>query len=385
MKIFNILSFFVFFFSFSQQKIQIIDSENRKPISQARVISNNEINYTNDDGYVIIDNQIKKIEISAFQYIQGIFDVKNIIELKPIYKEIDEVNLRPVDVKNILSKVIQFYEFNYETKPSIYYGTYKTKSKIDDKINRILVVDLDLWMLNNKYDYKKQIDEFLQINLKNKKYDKNRKLDKTYIFNKKNEISSQEIRMKAFLQRLSLFTQLSLMGYLSKDSKIIGQILNENNNLQTIKFKSENLKDDILFYDGIMEYDKKENIIKYIKINHFQKNATDKFLNTFNKEMSVSTNLFSVTYDMYKHKEKYVPGKITMNYEANIELDNKIYPVISTEEFVFRQHDYGNKKGLLKKIDLSKNFLENIIDNSEKTSKTLLSTEEQKFVNESQK
>lgn len=366
----------------SQKKISIIDFETKQIIPQVRVIYNNEISYTNDDGFVMIPNEVKNIELFAPQYEQGVFPVNSSIELKPIYKEIQEVVIKTVDAKKIINSVLKDYDKNYEIKTSIYNGTFKTKSEIDNKLNRILVLDMDLWTLNNKYDYRKDIDQFMQVNLRNKKFDKNKKDDKNYIFNKKRNISPQEDKIKSFLQRFFLYNQLYIMDYYTKGLKINGTIINETRDVQTIKFKSDNMPDNILYYEGIMQYNKKENTISYIEVNHVQKKTEDKYLNIFDKEITVNTNLYTVTYDMFKKGEKYVPAKIMMKYEAGISLENKIYSAISIEEFIFNKHNFANKKGLSKKIDLSKSFLDNITDNSLKDTKILLSTEEQKFVDE---
>ncbi|PZU81943.1 MAG: hypothetical protein DI529_15175 [Chryseobacterium sp.] len=379
--LFFTLCFSIVLFS-SQKKISIIDFETKQIIPQVRVIYNNEISYTNDDGFVMIPNEVKNIELFAPQYEQGVFPVNSSIELKPIYKEIQEVVIKTVDAKKIINSVLKDYDKNYEIKTSIYNGTFKTKSEIDNKLNRILVLDMDLWTLNNKYDYRKDIDQFMQVNLRNKKFDKNKKDDKNYIFNKKRNISPQEDKIKSFLQRFFLYNQLYIMDYYTKGLKINGTIINETRDVQTIKFKSDNMPDNILYYEGIMQYNKKENTISYIEVNHVQKKTEDKYLNIFDKEITVNTNLYTVTYDMFKKGEKYVPAKIMMKYEAGISLENKIYSAISIEEFIFNKHNFADKKGLSKKIDLSKSFLDNITDNSLKDSKTLLSTEEKKFVDE---
>lgn len=382
MKILYILFLFSFIFSFSQSKISIIDSETKMPIPHARVVYNSEIFYTNDDGFVIVPNQAKSVELFASRYEEGIFSVKNIIELKPIYKEIQEVVIKSVDAKKIINSVLKDYDKNYETKTSIYKGTYKTKSEVDNKLNRLLVIDIDLWALNNKYDYRKNIDQFMQINLQNKKFDKNKKDDKNYIFNKKSNISPQEDKIKAYLQRFFLYNQLYIMDYYTKGLKIIGTVVYEMGDLQMITFKSEQMSDNVLYYEGIMQYNKNENTITYIEVSHIQKNAEDKYLNISDQEITVNTNLYTVTYDMFKKGEKYIPAKIMMKYGATVSVENKTFSAISNEEFIFQKQNFTDKKGLSKKIDLSKTFLDNITDNTIKDTKTLLSNDEQRFVDE---
>lgn len=381
-KLFSLLLFFLYIFLLSQKKICIVDTETQKPISQARVLYNNEVSYTNDDGFVIIPNEISTINIFAVEYGNNNFSVKEKIELKPLYKSIDEVLIRPVDAKKIIESVLKDYDKNYETKTSIFNGTLKSKSQINDKLNRILVIDMDLWALNNKYDYRKDIDKFMQINLRNKKFDKNKKEDKTYIFNRKSG-TREEKYIKNFLQLFFLYNQLYMMDYWTKGLKINGNIINESGDIQTIKYKSEKTNSpDLLYYEGIMQYNKKENAIIYLKCNQNQMNATEKYTNYFDEEIVTDINLFTVTYDMFKKNEKYIPAKITMESSGKLNLRDKTYPILGYSEFVFRTHNFADKKGLANKIDLSKPFGEGVIDNSIKDTKTLLSTEEQKFVDE---
>jgi hypothetical protein len=379
---FFFLFFFISSFLFSQSKIRIVDSETKQPVSDARVSYNDELSYTNDDGFVMIPDHVKNIEISAPQYSRGIYIAKSTVELKPIYNQIDEVIIRTIDAKKIIASVLKNYTENYETKTSIFNGTFKTKSEIDNKINRILVIDMDLWALNNKYDYKKEINQFMQVNLRNKKYDKNRRNDKAYIFNKKSGNREQKY-IKNFLQQFFLYNQLYSMDYWTKGLKINGNVINEIGDIQTIKFKSEKTNTpDLLYYEGIMQYDKKTNAIIYLKCSQIQKNATEKYTNYFDQEIVINTNLYTVTYDMYKKNEKYIPAKITMENLSEATLENKTYPVTGYTEFVFRKHNFSNKNGLSEKIDLEKSFGDGVINNEIKDTKTLLSAEEQKFVDE---
>lgn len=172
------------------------------------------------------------------------------------------------------------------------------------------------------------------------------------------------------------------MDYYTKGLKINGNIINEKDNIQTIKFKSDKMSDDILYYEGIMQYNKIENTIIYLKCSQIQKNTFEKYTNYFDQEIVVNTNLFSVTYDMYKKNEKYIPAKIITESIAYYNLNNKQYQGSGYTEFIFQNQNYADKNGFSKKIDLSKPFSENILDNTVKDTKTLLSTEEQKFVDE---
>jgi hypothetical protein len=382
-KALSIISFLFSIFFYSQQKISIIDSETKRPIPQVRIEFNQDIFYTNDDGIVILPSEAKVVNIFAPEYNpQNNTLLKDKIELSLKFKNIDEVLIRPVDAKKIIESVLKDYDKNYETKTSIYRGTYKSRSKIDNQLNRLLIIDMDVWSLRNKYDYKsKRTDDFLQINLRNKKYDKNKKGDKNYIFNSKSYASNDNIT--SFLERIFLYNQLYVMDFTTKNFKIIGNIINETGDIQTISFKTQNINyKGLLFFEGVFEYNKKENTIDYLKVNQHQENEIEKFTNYFDQEISANTDVFTVAYEMYKKNGKYIPSKVTMNFNINLELEKKIHPATISDEFVFSSQNFANKKGLPQKIDLSKGLNGNIIDNTIKDNAALLSTEEQAFVDE---
>ena len=373
--------FFLLFsiLTFSQKKISLVDFETKKPIPQARVVYNNEISYTNDDGLVTIPNDITSIQISSPEYGDNKYNVKDKIELKLLYKEIEEVVIRPIDAKKIIASVLREYDKNYETKTSIFNGTLKSKSDVDNELNRILVMDLDLWTLNNKFDYRKDIDEFMQINLRNKKFDKNRKDDKSYIFNVKNSTDESKY-IKSFLQRFFLYNQLLILDFHTKGFKIKGKIIYENNDVLTIDFKSDEIPNDVSIFEGTMQYNQKENTIIYLKCKQLQKNTLSKYTNYLDQEITTETSTFTVTYDMYKKGKKYIPAKIIMESDANFTIGDKTYAGTNYREFIYRTHNFADKKGLSNKIDLSKSITDAITDNTVKETKTLLSSEEQKFI-----
>ena len=304
------------------------------------------------------------------------------MELTPIYKAISEVVITKIDAKKIIESVLKDYDKNYETKTSIYSGKYKYKSKIDDEINRLLIIDMDLWTLNNKYNYKKKFDKFLQINLRNKKFDKNRFADKTYIFNAKSDRNKNvEGKENSFLPRLFLYNQLDIINFDTKNVKINGTIISQDGDIQTMNFKSDKVNiGGLISFEGTIYYNKKENTITYLKVTQNQEKTFGDYINIFNNKITSDTNSFTVAYEMYKKNEKYIPAKITMEYIANLTLENKIHPILATEEYIFNVQNFTNKNGLAAKIDLTKSFLSNVIDSSTKDSKSLLSKEEQTFV-----
>jgi hypothetical protein len=95
--------------------------------------------------------------------------------------------------------------------------------------------------------------------------------------------------------------------------------------------------------------------------------------------MIYDTYLYTNTYDMYKKDGKYLPTKITVESFAKLLVSNK--PAIGKDnfEFVFSKHQFSDKKGLSTKINLNKLDKKSDLDSS---TSTLLSTEEQAFIDE---
>ena len=382
--IYSAFTLFTFFLTYSQSyiNVKVVDSESNTPISQAKIISDNAIFYSNDDGNVLIPSQGKDIFVSAISYqeIRAKLPLSE-IKLSPIYRNIDEVEIKPIDAKNIIEKVLYYYDKNYLVKSTLYNGTYKEKSYIDNSIHKLLVADINLWTLNNKFNYKKDnMDTFVQMNLNDIRFYKTRKNEPNYPFSLKGSQDKNDI--KAFVQRFFLYNQLYLMSYYTKDLKISGRIINETGDVQEISFKSENMPDEVLYYEGKMVYNKKDNAIIYLEVNHIQPKAIRSFKNNLDEDLETNTTNFKVSYDFIKENGKYVPAMISMDYIANVIYNSNTYPMVQSKQFIFRTHQESNKKGIGNKIDLSKNITDNIPTKEVKESKILLSNEEQQFIDE---
>ncbi|HCD9234168.1 TPA: hypothetical protein NEG48_001142 [Elizabethkingia anophelis] len=147
-----------FSFSYCQANIslEVLDVETGKPIPNAKVIApDNTVVYTNDEGKVYILNNIKHINVSAPTYEELDFDLfETIIKLKPIYKDINEVQINIIDTKPIFQNTLKDYPKLYYSKPSIYSGTIKQKAYMNNLINNLLVADVDIWSVANAYNFK---------------------------------------------------------------------------------------------------------------------------------------------------------------------------------------------------------------------------------------
>lgn len=178
-----------------------------------------------------------------------------------------------------------------------------------------------------------------------------------------------------------MYNQLYLMSYYTKNLKINGRVINETGDIQEILFKSENMADDVLYYEGKMIYNKKDNAIAYLEVNQIQRKAIRKYKNTFDEDIETNTNNFIISYDFVKENGKYIISKINTNYLADLLYKSQSHSATVSEEFIFQTH-LENKKGITNKIDVTKDIIDNISNNEVKENKTLLSSEEQNFIDE---
>jgi len=380
----SIFSLFVFSLLYTQSytTIKVIDSESNAPIREAKIISNNEIFYTNDDGNALIPSQSNTIIVSAISYEET--KVKLLIseiKLSPIYRSIEGVEIKRINVKSIIEKVLSSYDKNYLVKTTVYKGTYKERTYIDNEIHTLLIADINLWTLNNKFNYRKEkMDSFVQMNLNDIRYYKTRREDANYLFSMKGSKDKNDV--KSFVQRLFLYNQLYIMHYFTKNLRINGTVTRSKGEIQEIMFKSGNMPDEVLYYEGKMLYNKKDNAITYLEVNHIQPKTIRNFKNNLDKDVRTNTTRFKIIYDFIKEDGKYIPSKIGMDYIANIYYEDKEYPTLQAKEFIFRTRKVTNTKGLSDKIDLSKNITDNIITEELKEIKPLLSNEEKQFIDE---
>lgn len=380
------IAVFVFFLGLGQENlnVKVLDIETNLPISQVKIVANNEIFYTNDDGNALLPYQTKEIVVSAISYEE--IKVKlplSSIKLTPIYKTIDEVHINPVDISTLFSKVLKDYNKNYAVRPTLFEGTYKEKSYIDDNIHKLLVADISLWNLKNKFDYRKDnLDSFLQMNIKDIRYYKTKRNEPNYPFSQKGLQDRSDV--KAFIQRLFLFDQIFLINYYSQNVKTQGRILNEVGDLQEIYFKTDYIPEESVQYEGNFLYNKKSNVITFFKVNYIQSNTSRIFMNNLDKEIKVNTTNFTVSYDFIEDNGKYFPSKVDMDLDGNIKYEDKTYPIIQNKQFIFQKHQIVTSKGVNNKIDLSKNITENIPQSQKEISGStlLLSNEERKFIDE---
>src|ERR1700750_926047 len=136
----------LFFGLFSAQKLKVVDSENGKPISHARVILNNQMVYTNEDGFAPVAEDVKDFEISASGYQKKkVSNFNSLIKLTPTYKKIEEIKIVSIDIRKLLKDVSKNYHKRYYSEPSVYDAIYKERRVDNNKLYFLVIAETKLW------------------------------------------------------------------------------------------------------------------------------------------------------------------------------------------------------------------------------------------------
>ncbi|AZI38615.1 hypothetical protein [Epilithonimonas vandammei] len=381
-KLYNTLFILILgFYNAQSLKIRILDSENSEPIPHARIILSNTVLYSNDDGFILLPETSKNLEISASGYQTEKFANYNaIIKLKPLYKDIDEVKIINVDIKKILSDVLKNYEKRYYDQPSIYDIVYRQKNSDDDNLSFLLITNGKIWMESNTYNYKdalnKRFDNFIQMEIDSVKYFKS-------------TISEDDIckgqslnRSKDFVGNIFFNYELARVNYYfkTKNAKFSGRIINDSNDEQTIVYKISNPEIDVT---GTIVYQKIDKTIIHYELQYDQAKYPSYKVKTKNgSEYEFKVGNGVTYYDFYKKDGKYVPsisgtkGYSYCTYDGNKQKNS------FSREIIFQKFSETQAIGLERKIDLTKRIWENIPKQEKQNNSILLSQEEQKFIDE---
>ena len=383
MKLFYLLIFLSFglFQTQTLRKIKIIDAQDGKPIANARIIFNNEVVYSNDDGFALITENVSNMEVSQSGYqSQKITKISEQIKLKPIYNDIEEIRIVNVDIKELFKNVQKNLKKNYFSEPSLYDITYKQKDSDNDSLNFLMIANAKLWTSSNSYNFKsafnKNYDDFIQIDLENIKYLKSDITDndicKGYSLNQSKDFVGN-IFLNYEMQRTNYYFEI-------KDAKFSGRLLNENGDEQTISFKVISSEIDV---NGKLVYNKKDKALLYYELEYDQtKSPSVKRKTMEGQELEYKVGNGIIIYDFYKKDGKYFPAQSKTMGFTFCTLNNETHKIHFDREIVFQKHNSTQTNGLTNKIDLSKLIWKNVPTNQSKESKVLLSQEEEKFVNE---
>jgi hypothetical protein len=372
----------LFFGLFSAQKIKVVDSENGKAISHARIILYNQIVYTNEDGFAPVGQEAANFEISASGYQKKkINTFSYLIKLTPAFKNIEEIKIVSVDIKKLFNDIRKNYQKRYYNEPSLYDVVFKEKRLDNNKLYFLVIAETKLWSKSNHYNYKdgirKNYDEILQMQLNNVKYLKNIKSD-TIFATGNNEFSHEYMGNYFFSFELNR----TLNHINTIDSKYSGKMISEEGDEQLITFKIKSGTG--IELKGELKYNKTDKVITYFEVHYLQTGYPPVRRKTIEGiEYDYQLGDASLIFDFYKKDGMYLPALTRFEgdkYSA-FYLGKKHERKFS-REIIYNTFQKSNKEGLTQKVDFSKSIWENVPVKEEKEDAILLSAEEQAFINE---
>ncbi|WP_133121639.1 hypothetical protein [Chryseobacterium sp. PMSZPI] len=359
----------------------MLDSESGKPISNARILSQDQIVYTNEDGFAPLDQSSANFEISASGFQSMKFQgVHSQVKLKRIYKNIDEVKLIKVDIKKVFEDVSKNYKKRYYAEPSLYNVTYKEKRSDNNKLYFLVVAETKLWSKTNHYNFKdgffKDYDKILQMQLNNVKYMKNVKSDSVFTAGTKD--FSHEYMGNYFF---SFELNRVLYHLKNKESKYSGWIFFEEGDEQLITFKIKSGAG--IEMEGECRFNKTDKVITYFEIHYLQDQyPVIKRKTAEGEEYDYQLGNAVLVFDFYKNDGVYVPalskleGNKYIAYYKGVKHERKI-----SRELIYNSFKKSDEKGLSPKMDFSKNIWDNLPVKESRNNAILLSGEEQDFIN----
>ncbi|WP_407533824.1 hypothetical protein [Elizabethkingia miricola] len=374
---------FSLFYSQSTKTMRVQDAVDGKPIIHARILVDNEVFYTNDDGKVPISENASNIEVYAGNYDKVLLkNFTTLVKLKPRVRNIKEVQIRNYNnVASLIKSVYKKYGKLYYTKPSIYNAIYKQKNTRNEEISMLLVANMDLWTLDNMYHpiyvRRKDFDSFVQADLHKIKYYKS--IENTTAFNGSSLDSSKDFIGDMFfnytLYKLDKFVRM-------KDAKIDGKIIDEDGDLITISFKLFSPKYKVT-NTGFFVYNKADKVITHCEMNYDQGDVKPfKTINEADEEYRYMTTNGEVIFDFYKLNDKYLPSFAHTSGEYYMLYDDQKHTGTFNREITFSQFYKSDNKGLTNKIDFGKKLWKNIQTGEVKAMPILLSEEERRFIDE---
>ena len=374
MKYISIL-FLLFSMFFHAQKMQVLDAETGKAISGARIIVQNQILYTNDDGFAPIDATEQSFEISAagFKKIR-LSNFRPVVKLNPRYKDIQEVKITKVNIKKIFEDVLKNYKKRYYSKPSLYDVTIKQKNFDNNQFHLMVISEAKMWSKTNTYNV--NLNDEVQLQLNNVKYLNTNTSDNIFLA-KTNDFTHQytddiflDFELKRILKHLK-----------NKKTKYSSNLSYEEDGEQIVDFKIKSNTGSVI--EGNFRFNKTDKTVTYYQADYLMSNLPiQKKVSKEGKEFDYKYGNATITYDFYKKNNSYIPAlarfesdNYTMYYQS------KAHVKKSVREIIFHTFSEADKNGLNPKVDFRKNIWENIPVRDEKEMTVLLSAEEQEFIN----
>ncbi|MCT2564078.1 hypothetical protein [Chryseobacterium herbae] len=372
----------LFFGLFSAQKLKVVDSENGKPISHARVILSNQIVYTNEDGFAPVAEDVKDFEISASGYQKKkVSNFNSLIKLIPAYKKIEEIKIVSIDIRKLLKDVSKNYHKRYYNEPSLYDAIYKERRVDNNKLYFLAIAETKLWSKSNQYNYKdgirKNYDDILQMQLNNVKYLKNITADSILVTNT-NDFSHEH--MGNYFLNFELNRTLNHVT--SINSKYSGKIISEEGDEQLITFKIKSGAG--IELKGEFKYNKADKVITYFEVHYLQTDYPPIRRKTpEGVEYDYQLGDASLIFDFYKKDGVYLPALTRLEGDKfSAFYLGKKHERRFSREIIYNTFEKSNNEGLTQKVDFSKSIWENVPVKEDKEDAILLSAEEQAFLNE---
>ncbi|WP_123905600.1 hypothetical protein [Chryseobacterium sp. ERMR1:04] len=372
----------LFFGLFSAQKIQVVDAENGHPISNARIILEDKVVYTNEDGFAPIESSSKNFEISASGFKkEKISNFNTAIKLKPSVQDIEEVKIVSVDVKKIFEDVLKNYQQRYYDQPSLYDVVIKEKTFDNNNLYFMGIGEAKIWSKANKYNYRdgyhKRYDDIMQIQLNNVKYLKRVQSDSIFT-GKSTEVLHQTLG--SYFMNFELNSIVESLK--DKSTKKAGILKSKEGDEEVVSFKINS--DNGIRREGEFNYNLKDKVITYLKISYLQSEyPTEKRTTTDGREYGYKLGDATLIFDFYKIEGVYVP---TMTqYEADnftIFYKDQVHVKKFNREVVYNTFEKTNQKGLDPKVDFNIGIWKNIPLKEDKAAAMLLSKEEQEFIDQ---
>lgn len=378
---YKILFSFLFLQTFlSAQKIKVIDSETALPVTNARIIADNKIYYTNDDGFALLADTEHSIDVNASGYFLEKTNFQPVIKLKPKYNAIDEVKIVNIDFQKILKTVSNNYDKAYYSKPIIYDVTVKQKSYENNELKLLAVANGKFWSRDGEYHAKdafnNRFDNFVQLQIDAVRYLKKEPFHSNS--KPKKPLTSHDNVGDMFLS-YELWRTYRLSQI--KNAKVFGRLMGENDDEQDVYYSIKS--DSALVYTGNFTYNKKDKAISHFELHFTQSNSKPySFKTEDGKEAKRQLGDGFLVFDYYKNGDQYYPSKISVS-SKNFKLiyDDGTYEYSGSRDVIFKNYTKSEKNGLEKPVKINEYYWENM-QPSEDKGEILLSKEEQQFINE---
>ncbi len=371
---------------YSQYKqLTVLDKTTHEPIELVNVFYSkfNEGSITNRDGKLRIETRKDTLTFSHINYAtlklnDSSLQVVDSIYLEPIVNTLDEVILYDFDLKQKLEFVSKNYEKLYMESQTTNETTYKEKLKINNRLARLIQVQLSWWQKGYKYDFSMGMDKQCAFILKGIEYSKipteNASLaDGAYL---ENDFMIPAFYLNYYLLFLHQYTT----------DIFIDQVLKIRGVTQVIFSAPVVLNDTTLsnLVRSEVAFDNVSGAITYLKFNmQYPDNPKQEFSErrkVYYESATTSLNL-ELNFKQVFYK-KWFLSSFKSNVVGNISYSGKHEAFEMKQELFITKTSKGKNIDKAKIIMLNKPFYENFPSGVTLENNILLTKEELDFVNE---